>query len=277
MYIYYNDKLIEEACLRPASQGFQFGYGLFETILVTKGMPCFVDMHYGRMLKGCSALGLKLRLGMETIYAQALKLSETCNITEGRLKLICFRDVDCDSTIMTISDYKQEESTMQNGLSLRISTIMRNPHSPICYIKSLNYIENILAKAEAKYQGYDEALFLNVHSKLCEGAVSNIFWIKSDMIYTPEINCGILAGITRRQAIDIFSVLGLRLKEGSYELAALLQADEVFVTNSLMGIMPVCKVDKTIYNINEYKVTKKIKDEYQKLVWLETHNEPNIF
>ena len=272
MVIYYNDRLIKEACLKPTSQGFQFGYGVFETILINKGSPCFVNMHYERLKKGCSKLGLGLNLDIEAIYTQAIKLSEACDITEGRLKLICFRDADADAAIMTLSDYKLEESTIQKGITLGISSIMRNPHSPMCYIKSLNYAENILAKAEAKSQGYDEALFLNVYSKLCEGAVSNIFWIKANVIYTPEISSGILEGITRRQVVDICNILELRLKEGSYDLAELLSADEVFVTNSLMGIMPVCRVGNTIYNISEYKITKKINNEYQKLVENEINN-----
>lgn len=273
MVIYYNDRLIKEACLKPTSQGFQFGYGVFETIFMSKGAPCFVDMHYERLKKGCNKLGLGLKLDIEAIYTQAIKLSAECNITEGRLKLICFRDEETDATIMTLSNYKLEESMIQNGIRLGISSIMRNPHSPMCYIKSLNYAENILAKAEAKSQGFDEALFLNVYSKLCEGAVSNIFWIKANVIYTPDISCGILEGITRKQVIDICSILELRLQAGSYELAALLSADEVFVTNSLMGIMPVCRVDNTNYNISKYKITKKISNEYQKLVENEINNE----
>lgn len=276
MYIYYNEKLIKGTCIKPTSQGFQFGYGVFETILISKGIPCFVDLHYKRLLKGCGKLGLELKLDIETIYTQAIKLAEACNIAEGRLKLICFRDTVDDATIMTLSDYTLEESKIQKGITLGISSIKRNPHSPICYIKSLNFIENILAKAEAKSQGNDEALFLNVYNKLCEGAVSNVFWIKTNVIYTPEIGSGILDGITRRQVLDICNILGLRLKEGSYDLSELLSADEVFVTNSLMGIMPVCKVDNTTYNIFEYKITNKINNNYRKLVESAVHSYLNI-
>ena len=266
MVIYYNDKLINEMCLNPTSQGFQFGYGVFETILISKGAPCFVDMHYRRLLKGCKKLGLELKLDIEAIYTQAVRLSQACNITEGRLKLICFRDADTDATIMTLLDYKMEEATLQKGITIGMSGILRNPHSPMCYLKSLNYTENILAKAEAKFQGYDEALFLNIYGKLCEGAVSNIFWTKANVIFTPEIKCGILEGITRRQVLDICSILELGFMEGSYDITELLSADEVFVTNSLMGIMPVCRVDNTTYNISEYKIAQAINNEYRKIV-----------
>ncbi|MDF2891820.1 MAG: 4-amino-4-deoxychorismate lyase [Clostridia bacterium] len=266
MHFYYNDQLTEEVFLQPSCQGFQYGYGVFETILINNGIPCFVDMHYQRMVKGCYKLGLKLDLDMDKIYSRAIKLVEVLNITHGRLKLICFRDANRDSTLMTLSPYHREASYLEKGISLWISSIKRNPYSPICHIKSLNYMENILAKEEAKEQSYDEALFLNVHNKLCEGAVSNIFWVKDNRIYTPEIESGILAGITRGHIIEICSALKLKLEEGSYELAELLNADEAFVTNSLMGITPVGKVDKIIYNISGYKNTNMIYDAYKKLI-----------
>jgi 4-amino-4-deoxychorismate lyase len=206
---------------------------------------------------------------METINKQAKKLSQVNDIIEGRLKIICFRDTEADAALMTLSHYKQDDEHIQKGISLGTSSIMRNPHSPMTYIKSLNYTENILAKAEVKSKGYDEALFLNIYSKLCEGAVSNIFWIKDNVIYTPDLNCGVLDGITRRQVLDICSLLGLSFKIGSYDLIELLQVDEVFITNSLMGIMPVCRVDNTTYNISGYKITKKLQEEYVKRLYEE--------
>jgi 4-amino-4-deoxychorismate lyase len=223
-------------------------------------------MHYSRLKKACTRLGLELGLDIEAINTQAIKLSQACNITDGRLKIICFKDVEVDGVIMTLSQYKLEDELMQKGISLGTSIIMRNPHSPMTYIKSLNYTENILAKAEVKSKGYDEALFLNIYSKLCEGAVSNIFWTKQSVIYTPDLSCGILDGITRRQVLDICSILGLSYKEGSHDLEELLSSDEVFITNSLMGIMPVCRVDNSTYDISRYKITGMLQAEYAKLV-----------
>lgn len=266
MYICYNGKMMKKACLQPISQGFQFGYGVFETILVHKGLPCFFDMHYQRLVISCKKLSIQLRFDEETLNEQIISLAEVLNITEGRLKIICFRDIEGDSSLITLSPYQLEKVYIQKGIAIGISSIKRNPYSPLCYIKSLNYSENILAKEEAKSQGYDEALFLNVDNKLCEGAVSNIFWTKANVLYTPEISCGILEGITRRQVMNICSTLKLDIREGSYYLSELIQADEVFVTNSLMGIMPVCRVNNTIYNVSEYRITNTLYNEYKKLV-----------
>jgi 4-amino-4-deoxychorismate lyase len=265
MHIYYNNNLIEEPYLQPTCSGFQFGYGVFETILVSKGLPCFVDLHYQRLQRGCSRLGLELNLDAETMRNQANRLAEVQNIESGRLKLICFRDTNQDSTMMTLYPYKMEEAYSQEGMSLRTSSIKRNSHSPLSYIKSLNYTENILAKEEAKSQGYHEALFLNTNNKLCEGAVSNIFWVKHNKLYTPELSCGILDGITRGQVIKICHDMNIGLEEGTFNIEELLQAEEVFITNSLMGIMPVSKVDNTNYNIAHYETTKKLYNEYIKL------------
>lgn len=266
MHIYYNDEITQTACLQPTSPGFQFGYGLFETILIRQGHPCFLDLHYQRLVRGCSKLGLNLSLDLETLYSQAIKLSETNKITEGRLKLICFRDTNRDSTMMTLMDYKLEASYLQKGISLGISSINRNPHSPLCYLKSLNYAENIMAKEEARGLGYEEALFLNVDNKLCEGAVSNIFWVKSNVIYTPEASCGLLEGITRGQVIELCDIAGIRLMQGSYDLEELLQAEEIFVTNALMGIISVCRVDDTPFDITDNNITRLLRNEYEKLV-----------
>lgn len=266
MKIYYNDKLTETGSMEFMCHGFQFGYGVFETILVKEGLPCFIDKHYERLLKACSRLGLELKTDINTIFAQASKLAEMQNITDGRLKIICFRDLNIDSTLVTLSEYHSEAIHIEKGISIQTSSIKRNPFSPFCYIKSLNYAENIIAKAEAKSQGYDEALFLNVNNQVCEGAVSNIFWIKGDIVHTPELSCGLLDGITRNQVIDICSKLGYNLLKGKYALPEIMQADEVFVTNSLLGIMPVHKVDNIFYNISDYKVTYKIKEEYLRLI-----------
>lgn len=268
MYLYYNDSLIDEntAAVKPLCQGFQFGLGVFETILVQKGVPCFMEEHLDRLQQGCAKLGLQLPFSRLQLKNQAQTLVAKNKTINGRLKITCFRDLDGTSVLMTLADYAFKEDISEEGFKLLISELKRNPYSPVAYIKSLNYAESILAREEANRQGYDEALFLNVHNKLCEGSVSNIFWVKDGAIFTPEISCGILAGITRGQVIQICHKLKLKLVEGSFELTDLLQAEEVFVTNSLMGIMPVSRVAANTYDISSYKVVRMLNQEHRKLI-----------
>lgn len=268
MFLYYNNNLVdgETAGINPCCQGFQFGLGVFETILVLEGKPCFVELHFERLIQGCKKLGLQLALDKELLKSQFLALIYKNSIKNGRLKLVCFRDIKGTSTLITVFDYNYKESFCEEGFDICLSEIRRNPHSPMTYIKSFNYGESILAKEKAICKGYQEALFINVYDKLCEGTMSNIFWIKDSIVFTPEISCGILDGITRSQVIQLCIKLKLELRQGRYELESLLEAEEVFITNSLMGIMPINKVDNNFYNISDYKITRQLFAELKNLI-----------
>ncbi|MGB7605482.1 MAG: aminotransferase class IV [Lutisporaceae bacterium] len=268
MFLYYNNNLIDDEAvtINPSCQGFQFGLGVFETILVLEGKPCFMELHFERLMQGCKKLGLQLVLEAEQLKAQAQALISRNNIKNGRLKLLCFRDIKGISTLITVSDYDYKENFCEEGYDICLSEIRRNPHSPMPYIKSLNYGENILTRERAINQGYQEALFMNVYDRLCEGTISNIFWIKDNIVFTPEISCGILNGITRSQVIQLCRNLKLELHEGSYKYEELLEAEEVFITNSLIDIMPISKVENYFYNISDYKITRKLYAEYKNLI-----------
>jgi len=265
MYIYYNGEFTEKGNIGHSAAGFQFGYGVFETILLRQGIPCFFEMHFERLINGCNMLKLKLELSADTMYRQAVKLASLCTTQDGRLKIICFRDEGRDSIMMTLSAYHMEQQ-YERGFSLTTSSIKRNPCSPLSYLKSMNYMENILAREEAKQQGYDEALLLNVHGKLCEGSVSNLFWVRDHTLFTPEVSCGLLEGITRKQVVQICRTLSIKLMQGAFDLSELESAEEVFMTNSLMGIMPVGRVDHIVYNNKGRGFTRGIAEAYKKLL-----------
>lgn len=268
MFLYYNNNLIDEesAAVIPYCQGFQFGLGVFETILVLEGKPRFIELHYERLMQGCKKLDLQLVLDIQQLKAQVQALIAKNSFINSRLKLICFRDIKGSSTLITVSDYDYKENFCEQGYDICLSETKRNPHSPIPYIKSINYAENILAREKAFSQGYQESLFMNVYGKLCEGTVSNIFWIRDNLVFTPEISCGILNGITRSQVIQLCKELNLELHEGSYELEKLLEAEEAFVTNSLIGIMPINRVNNKFYNISDYKITRRLYSDYKNLI-----------
>lgn len=276
MYLYYNNSLVEDLHLNPFCQGFQYGYGVFETILLAQGIPCFVNEHYERMQKACGVLGLDMNIAMDSVRQQAKKLSQAQLITEGRIKLICFRDIEGVSMAMTLTPFQRELYLEKKAVTLGVSKIRRNPSSPMCFIKSLNYAENILAHETVKRSGYQEALFLNNNQKLCEAAMSNIFWVKNNTVYTPDIGCGLLDGITRGQIIEVCHRLNIKVLQGSYGLEELLQADEVFATNSLRGVIPISQVDNTAYNISQYKLVRLLNVEYSKLIEQEIKSLSNV-
>lgn len=163
---------------------------------------------------------------------------------------------------MTLLPYSLGQTVKEKGYSLKLSRSKRNPHSALVYIKSLNYTENILEREAAMVEGYDDALFLNTAGKLCESTTANIFWIKDRCIYTPDTSCGILEGVTRAQVIELCKHQGFELKLGGYELQELLQAEEVFITNSLIGILPVSRIDQHAFDVTNNIITKALQKEF---------------
>ncbi len=148
---------------------------------------------------------------------------------------------------------------------MEISEFKRNPSSILSGIKSVNYLENIYALREAKKLGSHEVLFLDYKNYVSEGATSNIFFIKDKIIYTPTKECGLLQGIIRRKVIDIIETnKNLQLKQGFFSLKKLLEADEVFLTNSIMGIMPVSKIKHTTYDLKKNHITNLLIEKLNK-------------
>lgn len=111
--------------------------------------------------------------------------------------------------------------------------------APTARHKSLSYQANLLSLAEVRSAGADEAYFVNCEGNLCEGAISNLFFVSRGVVHTPCVECALLPGVTRRIALDICRDAALACEEGFYPEAALADAEEVFCTNSLRGIMPV--------------------------------------
>jgi branched-subunit amino acid aminotransferase/4-amino-4-deoxychorismate lyase len=266
MHMYYNDRLIEDGGIPWSSPGFQYGIGVFETLLFKQGHSYFMEEHCRRLHKGFEKLGLKGIIDEDELYGKAAMLGNQNRIVQGRLKLICFRDTDQSSLIMTLVPYEPDHQMTQGGARLCISEIKRNPYSSLTYMKSMNYADNIMAREEAQRKGFHEALLLNVLGKLCEGAMSNLFWIKKGTVYTPDIGCGLLAGITRQKVVGLAVRLGMQLKEGNFELAELLAAEEVFITNSLMGIVPVERIEDRVFEAEGFIHTGSLRKAYERLL-----------
>ena len=120
-----------------------------------------------------------------------------------------------------------------------LSSLRRNSLSPVTYLKSANTIENMMARQDARETGADEAFFQNEKGYLTEAAGSNLFLVKNGVLKTPRYESGILPGVTRVVVFELAAQMGIKVKELNLRLADLLEADEVFITNSLIEIVPV--------------------------------------
>lgn len=242
--IFFNEEKID------LDSGYFFGRGVFETILV-KSKPIFLKEHIERLNKGIRVLDL----GEEISSYDILNLIEKYSIKNCVLKII----VSERNLVLEVRENKYKSEDYLRGFSLKISNVYRNSKSKLTYLKSINYLENIIEREEVIKDGYDEVLFLNENGFVAEGSISNIFLIKENKIYTPKVECGLLPGVVRNFIINEFNVI-----EKEILLDDLLNADEVFVTNSLLGIMGISKIEDKIFSKN--KITISIREKYELII-----------
>jgi branched-subunit amino acid aminotransferase/4-amino-4-deoxychorismate lyase len=207
---------------------------------------------------------------MATIQANQLgdaRVRITISIGEGG---IVPDPSTCDKpTVLILAGHYQPypEQVYEKGFRAIVSSIRRNSQSPLSRLKSANYLESILARQEARAAGIDEALCLNEKGLLAEASMSNIFLVTNGILRTPGQESGILPGITREVVLELASPLGINTLEHDIRLDELFQAQEAFLTNSLMEIMPLTEIDgKPIGSGRPGPLTKRLAMAYKKLV-----------
>ena len=246
----------------PLSYGVAYGFGLFETIKVHNKKLIFLEEHVKRLTNSCNRINTSFSYKLKDIERYSNALINSNLIVNGALKLLYIKNKDKFDLVISINDKTYSKKDYLNGFSLSFTNFKKNPYSLLTYLKSNNYMENLLARNEALNKGYDEVLFLNVHDKICEGAISNIFFIKENIVFTPSNSCGILEGIARNKVISLCNKFKIKIVIGEFSVSELIKADEVFVTNSLMDIMPVSKIENITYHNRE--MTNKLAIEYYK-------------
>jgi len=163
------------------------------------------------------------------------------------------------------------EEVYRQGFRAIISSIRRNSQSTLSRLKSINYLDSMLARQEARKAGVNEAICLNEKGFLTEGSMSNIFLVADGTLKTPGLESGILPGITREIVLVLASQSGIKTVEQDIKLDELYQAEEAFFTNSLMEVMPLVEADgKTIGSGKPGHVTKRLMGEYRRLVLAST-------
>lgn len=229
--------------------GFYFAQGVFETILIKKE-AIFLEEHINRLNKSIDIMNLGEHIDIKFIKNF---------IKEEKLKNIVLKIVVTEKNIVfSTREIKYSKEDYENGFKLKLSYVLRNPTSRMTYIKSLSYNENLYEYNKANKEGFNEVVFLNIYGNIAEGATSNIFIIKDKKIYTPKISDGILPGVVRNWVIENFKVCEKHLNKKD-----LYSADEVFITNSVLGIMKVVQFEEKKYNTN---VVQKIRSEYEQFI-----------
>jgi len=256
-------------------RGVLFGDGLFETIRVYRGKPFLLDEHLERLANGCRVI--KIKIDLTEIRSSLTQLLDINKVTDGFLRITVTRGVTCRSLtpiyqkgtcfITCRASLPYNSDQYEKGFRAAVVTPRRNPSSPTTRLKSLNFLDNILAKAEAAQKGVDEGIFLNTQGFLTEGTISNLFIIKEGILYTPPVSAGLLPGITRQYVMGLANEIKIPLKEKNLAPQELLLGDEAFLTNSLLEIMPLVEVDQNLIGSGKPgPITRQLQAAYLKSV-----------
>jgi len=251
-------------CVSTSDRGLLYGDGVFETVAVSGGKPCFWERHIKRLQSGCE------RLGMEAV--NVAQLAEECQLLIGEsqravIKIIItrgsggrgyrFPEHPHATRIIQLHAWPDwPVHCAEHGILTRICHTRLGHNPSLAGIKHLNRLEQVLARREWDEPDIMEGLMLDADGRPVEGTMSNLFMVQDARLMTPDLtHCGV-AGIMRGWVLDKAKQHAMEIRVQQIELKTLLQADEVFVCNSLIGIWPVTGIDG--YAIRKGAVTSQL-------------------
>lgn len=260
MKIYLNDRLVdkEDAKISVFDHGLLYGDGIFEGIRLYDGCVFKLDEHLERLEYSAKAIMLKLPWSRQELSDAVCETCRANNLTDGYIRLVVTRGVgslglsikNCDNPqLIIIADTIQlyPKEFYEKGLKIiTVPTRRCNPSALPPTVKSLNYLNNILAKIEAQHLGYHEAIMLNDQGYIAECTGDNVFIIHKGELITPSASAGALKGITRDTVLSIADELGISWREANVTRYDAWIADEVFLTGTAAEIIPIIEIDARV-------------------------------
>jgi branched-chain amino acid aminotransferase len=246
---------LAEARIPITDHGLLYGDGIFEGIRIRGRRVFRLDDHLARLAIAARAIGLALPGGVAAVRRAVLDTARAFGESEAYVRLVVTRGegaLGVDPTLchaprlLCIVDHIRlyDERQRSEGLDMVTVSVRRPPADVLDpRVKSLNYLNNVLAKREARQRGADEALVLNLQGAIAEAAVANLFVVRGGRLWTPPATDGALEGITRRTVLELAAELGIDAGERTLGRVDLFAADEAFLTGSGAGLVPVRSLD----------------------------------
>jgi branched-subunit amino acid aminotransferase/4-amino-4-deoxychorismate lyase len=275
--IYLNKVMLEatKARVAPVSSAMLYGRGVFTTVAIYNGKPFLWPEHWQRLKEDAAKLSVDCTGANERNVGECLrKLIAVNRVKDGRARVILLarsgRDVwktkktgerKTDLLIMTGEPQKISPA----GLSLAVSPYRQNTLSPVAGIKSLNYLDEVLAWEEAQSREFDEAIMLNERGEIVSATMASIFWVREGTLHTPNLSTGTLPGVTRAAVIELATKLFIPVIEGVYELGDIVEAEEIFLTSASYGVAPVTTFDFRQYAMSGGSISARVRDAFRSL------------
>ncbi len=261
--MYLNDRIVRrgEAVVSVFDHGFLYGDGVYETMRAYDDVVFMLDEHINRLQSSASMIGLALPMDTGRMKAAIYDILGANSLKNAYVRLTVSRGygpIGLDPSLCQVptfvilaedmKDYPR--SFYDKGVRAIVSRVRRTPSVAINpRIKSLNFLNNILAKIDAKDVGAYEAIMLNMAGHIAEGTISNVFFVRDGIVCTPDTGCGILDGITRNIVLKLARKEGMMVTEGEFTTDDIYAATEVFVTNTTMEVMPIRQIDAVLYEV----------------------------
>jgi branched-chain amino acid aminotransferase len=281
MKIYVNGKLYakDKAKVSVFDHGYLYGDGIYETLRAYDGVVFEFKEHMVRLNRSATMMGLTLPLDEDGIYRAVHETLEENALKDAYIRISVSRgpgEIGLDPelcskpTFIIIAKQFSDYDPQMYRDGVKVSVVQTRRNHPECLnpaIKSTNFLNNIFAKMESKRADAFEGIMLNHASYVAEGTISNVFIVKDGALITPPLIAGILEGVTRDLVMKLAAGLGITVYEELFTEVQLWQADEVFITNTTMEIMPVTRVDDQVVGMGAPgELTRRLASAYKEEV-----------
>ncbi|MDT9027746.1 MULTISPECIES: aminodeoxychorismate lyase [Rossellomorea] len=274
MYLYLNGKIVHasEAVISPFDHGYLYGLGVFETFRTYEGHPFLLKDHLKRLSHGLKELNIasdldeeKIRNAITTLLNKNGLKDAYCrfNISGGVGEIGLQTTPYEDATVILFQKELPPSLPLKEKEGVLLQ-LRRNTPETGERLKSHHYLNNMAAKREIGPSPHREGIFLTKEGHLCEGITSNLFWVKDAELYTPAVETGLLNGITRQFILALADRIKMPVREGMFGKEQLLDAHEVFFTNSVQEIIPVNKIDSVNFPGRNGEYSRLFYEQYSK-------------
>ncbi len=281
MKIYLSGQLVDEADAKVSvfDHGLLYGDGVFEGIRAYHGKVFLLEEHVDRLYDSAKAIALSINLTKEEMASAVLATCAANGIENGYIRLVVTRGVGTlglnpylckkpEVIIIAAGIQLYPEELYETGMKVvTVGTLRNHPEAINPRIKSLNYLNNVMAKIEAINSGVLECIMLNPQGQVAEASGDNIFVVKNGVLRTPPVWCGALDGITRRVVTRLAGELGIPVREEVLQRYDLFTADEMFLTGTAAEVIAVTNVDRRdVGNGAPGPLTQRIQAQFKKYV-----------
>ena len=267
MLVFLNGEIIkeEDAKISINDLSYQFGFGLFETIKCQNGIPIFFEDHYKRLTQSAKEIGMHFPIESDEVRKWIIDLLKANKLQSARVKIILSKKLDDKFNVSIFSSPLEKLSESYSLISYKLS---RDINSISFKHKTTSRADSYFAYKKALEEGFNDVLYINEKTELIECSRANIFLVMEDKIITPLLESGILSGVTRSKVLELAKRHSLHIEEKNVHSLYLNKAKDVFITNAIIGIMPVSRIkfqDKDFF----FKIsptTKELNNEHNLLV-----------